>query len=426
MITGSTTPRKRRWRVVLIILLLVAAGWLTWRWLNPRLAPITARHYPGAYVTYSANGYGYPVILNVPSVEYGADIRDYHRLDDRGNTLSAMDYHGGETAVSPTRQVLAWYDIDPKTDKPVVMRAWKDGHISRTPRTADSHVMPAHVSDDGMTSEFRSTPHCQTADGHIITPALPKSALPWTTADDVESLDPDLLPLCRNGDPNLYIYDLSRKRMAAKFPGFASYYLGSNWARYAASIVMRHGMHIAAIPHMGRAMVWDGKAVTALPRGFGSIWYWGEDGTVWTYTDKGPELLQWRQGVPRLIPLPFKAKFDGRIGIEYNSVREIAVWGDGQLVVHTEVRTVLPGVVERGMNAVYTRLKRPKPQLKEIWQLTLYRGNRLHGSFRVPLHPIKGDAWYSEHLAFTADGKYLSWVIDNGDGTHLYVFPTGR
>lgn len=32
---------------------------------------------------------------------------------------------------------------------------------------------------------------------------------------------------------------------------------------------------------------------------------------------------------------------------------------------------------------------------------------------------------YPEHLAFTADGRYLAWVIDAGVGKQVYVFTTG-
>jgi len=418
----STALRKRRWWVVPIILLVViATGWLVLRWLNPQLAPVTARSYSRAVFTYSANGYGYPAIQELPSSKNGDWLYKVHRLDDRGNLLPGAGIQTGSwTAVSPTRQVLAWYE----TDSTGVVRAWKDGRITRVPGHPGGYgIEPAHVSDAGLVSVYDSIPRYQNAEGRQITFILPPITAGWKTTDDVESLDPDLLPLCRKADPSLYVYDLVGKRIAVKFPGFASYTMGPYWSLYAKSMVIRHGTRMVVIPYIGRVMIWDGKAMISLPKGNSTQWYWGEDGTVWTYTENGLELLQWRQGTPRLVPMPFKAGFDSRLVNGYDDVFD-AVWGDGQLVAHTELRTALPPALKRGIDAFYARFKRSGPKLPEMWQLSLYRRNHLLGRFRFPLHPKQEETVYFEHLAFTADGRYLAWVIDNGDGTHLYVFST--
>lgn len=94
------------------------------------------------------------------------------------------------------------------------------------------------------------------------------------------------------------------------------------------------------------------------------------------------------------------------------------------MVVHTELRTNLSQAFEQLLNAACTRLKRSRPKLHEVWQLTLYHHGRLTGRYQVPIHPLQRGSYYSEHLAFTADGHYLAWIIETGDGDHFYVFPT--
>lgn len=64
----------------------------------------------------------------------------------------------------------------------------------------------------------------------------------------------------------------------------------------------------------------------------------------------------------------------------------------------------------------------------EARRLTLYRNGRRVGSFTVRLKPGARPHFsvhYPEHLAFSADGRYLSWVIDAGVGKQMYVFATG-
>ncbi len=134
-------------------------------------------------------------------------------------------------------------------------------------------------------------------------------------------------------------------------------------------------------------------------------------------------MLSWRRGAPRLIPLPFVAQFDERIG-NFDTVREIAVWDDGSLVAHTELRSPFPPVIDQGIDALADRLQRRRPQPPPIWQLTLYRNGRNIGRFRLPMRQLPPRYSLTEHLAFTADGRYLSWVIGSRQDTRLFVFAT--
>ncbi len=274
------TRRQHRWLTLALLLGIIAGWWLLDRWLHPRLTPVTVRLFRDARFVYSANGTGYPAIVSEPDADYLGEARKFAFLDDRGHDRRVMA-RGDMTAVSPTRQVLAWYDFYGSNGH-TIARIWKDGRLTRFSAVSDSSVQPAHVTDNGLTYAFsrHNLPRFQTAAGSPLKLAMPAAG--WETAEDIESLDADLLPLCRDGDSNLYAYDLVNKRFAAKFLGFSSMYEGSNFCRYAASIMLRNGTHVAAIPYMGNAMIWDGNTVTKLPVGYSSMWYWGEDGTVWT------------------------------------------------------------------------------------------------------------------------------------------------
>jgi len=70
-------------------------------------------------------------------------------------------------------------------------------------------------------------------------------------------------------------------------------------------------------------------------------------------------------------------------------------------------------------------------------RLTLYRDGRRLGTFVIRLDPksplkmidpSRTGHFYpktvltSEHLAFTGDGRYLSWVVETAKGKTIYVF----
>lgn len=424
---------------LIILLLITVAAWLVLRWLNPQLRPISARSCPNVSFIYSANGNGYPAIEFTGSFD-NENYKLYH-LDDLGNRLPGVGKPGetavspslmlgldclscenptDEVAVSPTRQVLAWYDEGSSTDKGVMVYAWKDGHITRIP--CEKGIKYPQISDDGLMHWDRSSlPRYRTTDGRLVVPEL-SPAHGWKYAMDIESLDPNLLPLLRG--KNLYIYNLTSKRIEVKFPPA---HREEDWNQ---GMVLRHGTRIAAIPSNGTAMIWDGITMTSLPIKGSTKWFWGEDGSVWTYSGNQLSVLQWRQSSPRLERLPYSAQFDSQ---SFDSITENAVWGDGELIAHTESLTRTPAAIERAIRAACDRINRPYPELPTMsQQLSLYRRNRLLGRFRVSIQAQNVNSYYlgnkySEHLAFTADGRYLSWVVDSKAETHsLYVFPTGR
>jgi len=412
---------------LIILLLAIAVGWLVWRWFNPQLKPVNVQSYPEAQFIYSANGYGYPVIEYTGSY----DNEDYqlYRLDDLGNRLPGLlqlDCLSCEDptevlAVSPTRKILACYVGDRYTGKGMLVYTWKDGQTRRVP--CKKGVGSPQISDDGLMHwDHESFSKYRTVDGRLVAPQL-SPATGWRNADGIGSLDPNLLPLLRG--KNLYIYNLTSKRIDVKFPTVLQ---EEDWYR---GLVLRHGTCIAAIPSEGSAMVWNGTAMTSLPAKETTRWLWGEDGSVWTYSGDQLSVLHWRQSAPRLERLPYSSVFDQVIG---NST-ENAVWGDGEFIAHTDwLDRRTPTAMVETVRAIFDRINWSLPEMPTMsLQLSLYHRTRLLGRFRVPifdnvsytLSHYPGNK-YSEHLAFTADGRYLSWVVDSGDGTHLYVFPTGR
>ncbi|MHB0939427.1 MAG: hypothetical protein ACYC6A_23785 [Armatimonadota bacterium] len=405
--------------LIILLLAVAAGGWLAWRWLNPRLTPVTAKHYENAFFIYSANGYGFPAYLTTLE---GQNIHG-RCLDDQGKPYFNQTIHfdDRELMVSPTRQVIAWPEEDRATGIPVVVvRAWKDGRITRKP--GSGNYLLDYISDSGLIPDYGAL-HYLTAEGHQLSLSLPKDIDGCDAARLVESLDPDLLPLVRETDLTLYIYDLAQKRMAIKFPSFDAFFGSPSTSPTGPTLLMRHGSRIAAIPYVGRARVWDGKTTAIMP---GTDWYWGEDGTAWTYLKNELSVLQWRQGTPLLKHLSIKAQRNPRINTRFGGVSEIAVWGDGEMVAQTTLRSVLPQVIVHMITTTARRANRPPPSLRDRWQLALYHRGRLVGRYHVVLPPSQPDTYFEEHLAFTADGKYLAWVIDYDDGHNLYVFPTGR
>lgn len=250
---------------------------------------------------------------------------------------------------------------------------------------------------------------------------------------------------------SLYLYDHMAKNvvLATPFP----------WDQ--TSMVWRYGDRLLLAPRMGNALVFDGtKRIASIAPGTDG-WRWCEDGTVWTLTGGKLQVLRWRTGTPA----PAYIKTRGTPGTRYGSLapgaqsnppfREntdpdwAAVWGDGTLVATVENNTLaaerVAYIFERAAAIVRIKISIPR----EARRLTLYRDNRRLGSYLIHTkpkppppspprlsRPIRGSGIVSlgpsfqptpqtsnhEHLAFTKDGKYLSWAIDDGTGVRLFVF----
>lgn len=186
------------------------------------------------------------------------------------------------------------------------------------------------------------------------------------------------------------------------------------------------------------------SAADLVHRAGADSWRWGEDGTVWTLSGGALRVLRWRTGTPALVNLPTRGTPGARYGSLAPGLGSIppfrentdpdwaAVWGDGRLVAGVEnlfpAANRLVRIVARAAGAMHIKLSIPG----ETRRLTLYRDNRRLGSFllhakqQFPSPPMP--SWVlpktanREHLAFTADGRCLSWAIDDGTGVRLFVF----
>jgi hypothetical protein len=116
-----------------------------------------------------------------------------------------------------------------------------------------------------------------------------------------------------------------------------------------------------------------------------------------------------------------------------------ASWGDGRLVAVAATRPSVPRRVGERLNAALRAMHLSYGLPYEVRTLTLYRDGKRVGTCHVPLAPLHPGItarlpwWhrpptpaYREHLAFTQDGQYLSWIIDAGRGPQVYVFATRR
>jgi hypothetical protein len=225
-------------------------------------------------------------------------------------------------------------------------------------------------------------------------------------------------------------------------------------------MIWQHKERLLLVPREGKALVYDRlRHIATIAHGTNG-WRWGEDGTVWALSGGTLRVLHWRADTPALVTVATRGKPGKRYGSlapglgsmppfrENTNPDWAAAWGDGKLVAGVEnlapadtglVRTAL-----RAAEALRISLDIPR----EARRLTLYRDNRRVGSFLLPtqpkpppspritpLHPppppvpfMRGGPWRPpntanhEHLAFTKDGKYLSWAIDDGTGVRLFVF----
>lgn len=132
-------------------------------------------------------------------------------------------------------------------------------------------------------------------------------------------------------------------------------------------------------------------------------WRCGEDGSQWRMANGELTMLRWRGEQPHeeIFPVHTVPNHYFRDAASDNyRPGWAAVWHDGELVVLTE------------MSAPRTR------------RLTLYRQGQAIGQFEVAITRLtqNGGQPDREHLAFTGDGRYLSWIVDTGKWTRVLVF----
>jgi hypothetical protein len=243
----------------------------------------------------------------------------------------------------------------------------------------------------------------------------------------------------------LLIYDRTAKRFVAT-PLYMK--------RYEHGMVFHSGGRFLAVPDRGEAIVFTTDKVLGHFGTPSTQWRWGEDGSAWLFSFKTPKILVWRKGACRLIPFPrVPARDVAARGITHTNrwsmlpggtfvPGHLAVWGDGKYIAVSE--TVSSSSLRRRFLMEWIQ-RFPGTSTLNFRRVTLYRNGHRVGSHRLPLRSgsvmyQKGiftamatprrrgsfiqftSAPYLEHLAFTADGKHLSWLLQDNGKLNMTVF----
>jgi hypothetical protein len=422
--SSSKFGKHRRWWIVLFLLALLGGWWGIDRLLHPQLVPVTRRMLPaGMGIIFSANGRGYPALENSDNA-FGWDPRAV--LDDRCRrveTIPSGNYFG---LVSPTRKMVVVYRSIREGNREVTILRNNGQHVAETSIITERNSIRS-VTDGGVLCIDGNRAFLP--NGSMIT--LPR----WCITHLLGSPEPSLLVVGQDSlsiDPVLYDVSGTAFRRMLRFPvhGAPGYMQGG--------MLFRKEMRFVVVPANMSPSVYQHEKLLARYGTAYLRWMWGEDGTVWGISDKGVSyLLRWRDATkPCLVKLPMQGKPDTRFvdltrlrpngyGIIYAEiVPGPAIWGDGRLIAVTETRRLLPDRVADLTDRVLVAMKKTDGVPREARVLTLYRDKKVVGTFTVSLkvHILR---YYREHLAFTKDGKYLSWVIDTGRGPQVYAFETG-
>ena len=412
--TCATAPMRRRgmWLVLFGLIFLLAVGFLNRPAFGmPELTPITARHIPrNNSLFFSAFGPGYPALqAGVSDESFFYD--HFQWLADDGSLLPQVvtlifDAVGPRRDYVVTAPTRSW-------DKFVYTRSWRDG------RQTPNDTPPKTVTREAATLYLSSAIHSED----------PGYAVYHSPKDQRGMLGEAVL------------YDIAQGKVVASFgapvPG--------------EGIVFHRGERLLFVQRRyGGATVLEQNG-NVLGR-FPGYWCWGEDGTVWTMQGPQAQVLCWQEGTPALAALPVPMTREPRVQYYGDDARTstaylfnmagmrptdgragwmkpfqdpastIAAWHDGNLAaVTTTDPPWQPGAARPAAGTV------PAPSRRV---LTLYREGKPAGSFSVELLPemmfSTVNHFSNEHLAFSGDGMYLSWVIETKQGVKLYVFRTGR
>ncbi|OPZ85112.1 MAG: hypothetical protein BWY76_01548 [bacterium ADurb.Bin429] len=310
-----------------------------------------------------------------------------------------------------------------------------DGRLTRRQwHTRDRYVAPYGLTDNGVV--FASF-------GRIIYPGgrEAKVALPnWSSNGcTYDCADPRYIAVDDGG--KLTLVEVTKSPPALlKIP------VDNRPGWIVPGMVFVHGTRILTVPSSGEATVMEKGMVLATLGEFGltectvsSRWWWGEDGTVWERSsDDTYHLLQWRTGRPRLTALRGPATLDDSVD-DYTPLPflltdraialqpyapALAAWGDERLVATTETTLRIPERLEKLVRRLFGAL----PPSEHFRVLTLTRDGKRVGTYTARMgKPMTNRlALYQEHLAFTEDGRHLSWVLESARGVEVYVFRTGR
>ena len=428
--------KKRRWLILPAIALVIAGGLFAWYRASrgQQLQPVARYHwiaeYEGHPLRFSAQGVGYPATGTV--FKGSSDILEPSNsvLNDRCFPLDATITTG---YISPTRAAIAWVTWN-GPDAQFNFRC-RDGRQAQIPTPKNGWIKGLIPCSDSVFCFFDSAGSGRiwlyAPDGRSLPPPL--LARNMRMAVNVASAEDLLIPL--TDWKRLLLYDMTARKIVLSTP----FPLGVT------AMIWRQQERLLLAPRFGNALIFDGTTQTASIAPGADGWRWGEDGTVWTLSGGTLQVLHWRAGKPALVNIPTR----GNPGTRYGSLapgsefREnaepdwAAAWGDGWLVASVDElatgNTAPSPALERMARTLHVKLA-PR---REGRRLTLYRGHRCLGTFLLPRRvtipnspPIYtgSSARFSEktdnheHLAFTVDGTYLSWAIDDGAGVQLFVF----
>lgn len=482
--TGIWSARRRALRNVALLIALALGWWGVYSWLHPRLRPVTVLSLPvGTQFLFSVNGAGFPMMQATPTKPYTApspiaisqiyrpNPSKMHWLGDDGRPTGAPLEWGWNIEaipwmasphlyVSPLREVAVWGGDGMAT------LFWRDGR-----RQA---VMPDRYRASCMPNGagyFHAYGTLHDAQGKQV--PLPPGYFP-ADFPGVCSADPRYL-IVRKGQYTLGVFDLQARKLVTSQP----------FQPFSPGMLFHHGDRFLLVSVNGAARVIErGKVIYAMRPG-ATPWQWSEDGTVWQVNGyiKQAKVLHWRQGPCALAWLPVTVEADVRVhawGGEPGTPRggfpggypggfigvamlptaaSLAVWDDGRLIARTDTyRMLRPGTAGK-LQAVAGALRLRGAIASEARRLTLYRDGKPVGSYRLPLNAevlqsppslatlgggfrnltIYGstaivttltgktitydlNGGCREHLAFTGDGQYLSWLLYTGKDVKHLVF----
>lgn len=446
--TNLTHPHRsrRRLRVVFVLILFLLIGAVGYWWLFLRFTVVSRQQFPiDTGILFSALNIGYPAVMGEKTELAGSE--KVHWLDDccrlRPENIGPCYFE--RFYVSPHRKTIARLENATAGQSKVVLTPFGAGD----PRTISHQKTYSNslrwVADDGslciendrlfdaqgrpivVTPGCRPT-HFLCADSRFI--ALECNVFNWST---------------RPYRDRLLIYDRTVKHLVAT-PLYT-------W-RYADGMVFHSDDRFLAVPDCGEAMVFTTDKVLARFGTAATQWQWSEDGSAWANIKKTPKILVWRKGTCRLIPFPKVPAIDpGKRGLTYvgrNSLHlvwssfpsHIAVWGDGKLVAVSET---VPSSSLRKRILMEWIQRFPRRITMNYRRMTLYQNDRRVGSHQLPLRSgaieyQQGTATamaspqsrgsfiqympvpYREHLAFTADGKHLAWLLEDNGKLQVTVF----
>lgn len=394
------------------------------------LTPASTVSIPGpAAILFSAGGLGYPTIRcveqNGEQAMYSVQWLDRKTLRLTGPKMTDIS----DPHVSVSGAALVGYT-------PAGMRNATTAYLLRmTPAGQSTRILVPYqslhitsASDGGLVGaeDLKTGSHLLKLDGSLL--AGPAGAPCVPTRYESAS---ELYQVLNAVDSGISIYNLTEKRLVSTFNNVPE--------PNGPGMLFRDGERFLLVPRQGQALLLAGATCLATLGDTQTIWRWGEDGSVWTFEGSNVQILQWRAGTPSFVEVPGAKRLDGWLGdLTFSSCQPqtllrntlhwpfgpawAAAWHDGALFARVDLarnETLRLKLYRYGelSGSFDFPLKSPTPEVIEAQRVKL-----AESTIASPIEWRAGkDAFLpslcSEHLAFTKDGKYLSWLIDDGTGT---------